>query len=649
MTTPIRRGQESTPATRLRMAIAGMSCADCERHVERALAGAGAQAATADYRRQEASFTVTGTPDVAALSAAVAAAGYQPGAVAAASAAGTPAATAGAGDEPIDYRLPVAGMTCADCEAHVGAALREAGAVEATASFRRGEARFTAPATIDPQAFVVAVATTPYRPGRAETLTGQPGPRSNGRGDGNRYDLAIVGSGGGAFAAAIKAIEHGARVVMVERGTLGGTCVNIGCVPSKTQLHAGQLLWQAGHHPFLDKGIPTQAGTVDLPTLVGRKDELVSRLRQEKYADLIDEYGWELVRGEAAFTDGQTVRVGDRAISADAFILATGARAALPPIPGLDGVDYLTSTALLDLKRRPEHLLVIGAGYIGLELGQLFRHLGSRVTLLQRGERLLREADPEIGAALREVLAGEGIEILLGATVLRAEQDGDTKRLVVRVDGVERTIAGDALLVATGRTPNTETLNLPAAGVAVGKRGEIVIDDHLRTSNPRVFAAGDVTLGPQYVYVAAHEGAVAAENALGGDRPVDLRAVPGITFTAPSYATVGLTEDGARRAGRTPKVSVLPVHAVPRALVNRDERGLFKLVADAQTDEILGVHILAEGAGDVIYAGVLAVRFHLTVRDLTETFGPYLTMSEGLKLAAQTFGRDVAKLSCCAA
>jgi mercuric reductase len=175
------------------------------------------------------------------------------------------------------------------------------------------------------------------------------------------------------------------------------------------------------------------------------------------------------------------------------------------------------------------------------------------------------------------------------------------------------------------------------------------VDEHLRTSNPRVFAAGDVTLGPQYVYVAAHEGSVAAENALGATRGVDLRAVPGVTFTTPSIATVGLTEEAARQAGHEPKVAILPLHAVPRAVVNRDERGLIKVVADTHTDQVLGVHIVAENAGEAIYAGVLAVRFRLTVKDLTDTFAPYLTMSEGLKLAAQTFDRDVSRLSCCAA
>jgi mercuric reductase len=466
-------------------------------------------------------------------------------------------------------------------------------------------------------------------------------------GSGDRYDLAIVGSGGGAFAGAIAATERGAKVVMIERGILGGTCVNIGCVPSKTQLRAGEFFRRAAHNQFV--GIKTRAESVDLATLVEQKDQLVATLRHEKYENLVGEYGWELVRGEARFDDNQRLRVDDRVISADACLLATGARPAVPPIPGLDTVDFLTSTSLLDLKSVPKHLIVIGAGYIGLELGQLFNDLGSRVTLVQRGERLLRSYDSEIAASIGSILRGQGINVMMGTTFVRAEQSGTTTRLVVRIGNVEQVLEGDALLVATGRTPNTEALNLAAGGVTVGTRGEVLVDDHLRTSNARVFAAGDVTLGSQYVYVAAYEGALAAENALGGDRVVDLRAVPGVIFSTPSIATVGLTEEAARRAGHDVKATTLPLDAVPRALVNREPNGLFKVVADIHTDEVLGVHVVAENAGEVIYAGVLAVKFHLTVRDLADTFAPYLTMSEGLKLAAQSFTRDPAKLSCCSA
>lgn len=625
------------------MQIDGMTCPSCEHHVDAALRTAGARDVEVDFRRGEALITVEPSARTAELRAAVAQAGYGPGAL-------EPVDTRTVeGDQTTDYRMPVASMTCADCERHVVDALNEAGASRAEANFRRGEARFQAPASIDPTRFTAALANTPYQPGTPEPAMAEAvPPRRKGRASDSRwYDVAIVGSGGGAFAAAIAATERGARVVMIERGTLGGTCVNIGCVPSKTQLRAGELFWRAAHHGF--HGISTQAQTVDLAALVDQKDQLVQSLRAEKYADLIDEYGWELVHGDARFEDEQTLRVGDRALRADGFVLATGARPAVPPIPGLSNVEYLTSTSLLDLKRLPEHLIVIGAGYVGLELGQLFRHLGSHVTLTQRGPRLLGGYDQEISETMTNVLGGHGIDIVTGAAFLRVEQVGNTKRVILRQGGTERTLEGDALLVATGRAPNTEALNLPAAGIDVGQQGEIVVDDHLRTGNPRIFAAGDVTLGPQYVYVAAYEGALAAENAFGGDRRLDLRAVPGVTFTTPSIATVGLTEEAAWQAGHAVKSATLPLYAVPRALVNRDTHGLFKVVADASTDEVLGVHIVAENAGDVIYAGVLAVKFHVTVRDLVDTFAPYLTMSEGLKLAAQSFSRDPAKLSCCAA
>jgi mercuric reductase len=461
------------------------------------------------------------------------------------------------------------------------------------------------------------------------------------------YDLAVVGSGGGAFAAAIRATELGARVVMVERGTVGGTCVNVGCVPSKTLLRGSELYHHAGHNPFA--GLETRAGAVDLGALVAQKSELVAELRQEKYLDLAEEYGWELVRGEARFEDARSLRVGGRTIRAAKVLLATGARPAVPAIPGLDGVSYLTSTSALELTRLPERLVVVGAGYVALELGALFRRLGSRVTLLQRGERVLGEYDPEVADAARSAFEADGLLFLPGVRYERVEKAAAGVAVHVTVGGAARAVEGDALLVAAGRTPNTEALALERGGVELGKHGEVLVDDRMRTSNPDVYAAGDVTLGPQFVYVAAHQGMVAAENALGGDRAVDLRAVPAVTFTNPAVATVGLTEARARAAGHRVKASVLSASAVPRAIVNHDEHGVFKIVADAESDHVLGVHVVAENAGDVIHAGVLAVKFGLTVRDLAETLAPYLTMAEGLRLAAQTFGRDVAKLSCCAA
>ncbi len=545
-------------------------------------------------------------------------------------------------------RMSVEGMTCGRCEVAVGRALEGAGALRAEADFRRGEAVFDLPTEVDVEALGRAVREAGYEPGTVERIGRESELVRKGEGDYD-YDLAIVGSGGGAFAAAIRALGLGARVVMVERGTIGGTCVNVGCVPSKTLLKAAETYHRAGHHPF--EGIETKAGAVDYGALVAQKDGLVSDLRQEKYADLVDEYGWEFVEGEASFEDEETLRVGERTIRAGAYVVATGTRPAVPEIPGLEEVGYLTSTTSMEQDRLPGSVLVIGAGYVGLEQGQLLSRLGSRVTVMQRGTRLLPNQEPEVSEAVREGLEREGIGVLTGVRVERAEkaQDGK-KRLYLTVGGEERVLEGEEILVAAGRRPNVEELGLDRAGVELDERGAVRVDEGLGTTNPRVWAVGDVTLGPQYVYVAAHEGAMAVDNALSGEgKTLDFGALPGVMFTDPQVATVGLTEARARAEGRDVEASVLPLSAVPRALVNRDTLGVVKLVAEKGTGRLLGAHVAAENAGEVIYAATLAVRFGLTVSDLADGFAPYLTMSEGLKLAAQTFRRDVSKLSCCAA
>lgn len=545
-------------------------------------------------------------------------------------------------------RMSVAGMTCGHCEARVCRALEGAGALEAEADFRRGEAVFDPPEGAYAETLRESVRQAGYEPGPVEWI-GREAERAWADGGGYEYDLAVIGSGGGAFAAAIRAVDSGARVVMIERGTIGGTCVNVGCVPSKTLLRAAETNHRAGHHPF--GGAETKAEAVDYGALVAQKDGLVEDLRNEKYADLVDEYGWEMIRGEASFVDGETLRVGERTVRAGAYIVATGARPSVPEVPGLEEVGYLTSTTNMELGEVPGSMLVIGAGYVGLEQGQLMSRIGSRVTVMQRGPRLLAEGEPEVSEAMREGLEREGIEVLTGVRIERAEgtEDG-RKRLHLTVDGENRVLEGDEILVAAGRVPNVEELGLGRAGVELDERGAVRVDEGLATTNPKVWAVGDVTLGPQYVYVAAHEGAMAADNALSGEgKTLDFGALPGVMFTDPQAATVGLTEARARAAGWGVETSVLPLSAVPRALVNRDTLGVIKLVAEAGTGRLLGAHVVAENAGDVIYAATLAVRFRLTVSDLADGFAPYLTMSEGLKLAAQTFGRDVSKLSCCAA
>lgn len=542
------------------------------------------------------------------------------------------------------YRIQIEGMTCTGCEEHVAVALENIGAKNIQANFSRSEAVFELPDDKEIETAKRAINEAKYRPGEIEEVLSQKNVVLGNEGD---YDLLIIGSGGSAFSAAIKAIGYGAKVGMIERGTVGGTCVNIGCVPSKTLLRAGEINHLAKSNPFV--GLQTFAGEVELAPLIKQKNELVSELRNQKYVSLIDEYGFDLIEGEAKFIDESTVEVNGRKLSAKRFLIATGASPSIPPIAGLEEVDYLTSTTLLELKKVPKRLTVIGSGYIGMELGQLFHHLGSEVTLMQRSERLLKEYDPEISEAVERALIEQGINLIKGATFERVEQEGEIKKVYVSVEGKRKIIESEQLLVATGRKPNTDSLNLSVAGVEVGNRKEIKINDYAQTSNEKIYSAGDVTLGPQFVYVAAYEGGIVADNAIGGlNKKLDLSVVPGVTFTNPSIATVGLTEEQAKEKGYDIKTSVLPLDAVPRAIVNRETTGVFKIVADAKTLKILGVHVVSENAGDVIYAGTLAVKFGLTVEDLKESLAPYLTMAEGLKLASLTFDKDVSKLSCCA-
>lgn len=542
--------------------------------------------------------------------------------------------------------LNVAGMTCDSCERHIASALSGAGAIDASADFRRGAARFAWPEGVSEADLRAAVTDAGYTPGTL-TVEAPPTPVGSGRGDVD-YDLLVLGAGSAAFAAAIKGTEAGYRVALVEAGTLGGTCVNVGCVPSKALLRAGETYWSAGHHPFT--GITTTAGGVDLAGVVAGKDELVSALRQEKYADLVEAYGFEVISGRAGFVDPATVEVDGRRIRAGAVLIATGAEPTAPPIPGLAEAGYMTSTTALDLKELPARLAVIGANAIGLELGQFLLHLGSAVTFLDVAERIAPFEEPEASAAITEVLRGQGATVYAPATIVAVERTDDTRRIRALVDGADVVIEAEEILVATGRRPNTTGLGLEAAGIAVDARGAVVVDDQLRTTNPSVWAAGDVTAAPQFVYVSAYEGALAADNALlAAGRRVDFTGLPRVTFTSPAIASAGLTEAQAVAAGYDVKTSVLSASAVPRALVNRDTVGVIKLVADNATDRLLGATVVGEGAGDVIQSAVLAIRYAITTTELAATFHPYLTMVEGLKLAAQTFTRDVSRLSCCAA
>jgi mercuric reductase len=464
---------------------------------------------------------------------------------------------------------------------------------------------------------------------------------------GDRYDLVVIGAGSAAFAAAIRATSLGARVALIERGTVGGTCVNVGCIPSKHLLAASDVYRTAGNHPF--EGVYTRQTGVEFDALLAKKTEVVEELRQEKYVDLAERYGFEIIHGHARFSGPDRLDVDGQEVAATHSAIATGSAPWTPPIDGLGGSGYLTSTTAMELRTLPESLVVIGGNYIGLELGQVFANLGSKVTIVEAFDRIAPFEEPEISGVMTQILEEQGIRVVTSATATRGEA-GPPKAVVAEAGGAELRLSGAEVLVATGRRPVLDGLDLEKAGVELDDRDGLVLDETLRTTNPNVYAAGDVTGAPQFVYVAAAQGTLVADNAVGGaSRKMDYTALPRVAFTSPNIAAVGLTDEQAVAAGYGCECRVVELRHIPRARVNLDTRGLFKIVAESKTGRVLGIHALAGNAGDAILAGVYAVKFGLTVDDLANTWAPYLTMAEGIRLTAQSFSTDVEMLSCCAA
>ena len=454
------------------------------------------------------------------------------------------------------------------------------------------------------------------------------------------WDLVVIGTGGAAMAAGIEARSRGKQVLLVDHGPVGGTCLNIGCVPSKNLLAAaGQRHRAASNTSF--PMVPTSAGDVDVPALMAQKQDLIDSLRQAKYVGVADAHGFPIRRGHARFTGPETLEVDGEPLVGAAYVIATGAAPHVPDLPGLHQVEWLTSTTAMDLQSLPESMVVLGGGYVGLEQAQLWAHLGVAVTLVGR---FAPHAEPEIAQVLRGVFADDGIAVVeeRGTAVERAT---DGRVLVRTAGGLE--VTGERLLVATGRFADTGDLDLGAAGVQTDERGFVTVDDRQRTSNPRVFAAGDVSGASQYVYVAAQTGKAAAANALGGDDRVDYTGLPGVTFTTPQIGSAGLTEEQALAAGHDCDCRVLGAQDIPRALANRDTRGALKLVADSGTGKVLGVHAALDGAGDVMLAATYAIKLGMTVDDVADTWAPYLTMSEALRICAGLFRSDK-PTSCCA-
>ncbi|WP_299163957.1 mercury(II) reductase [Accumulibacter sp.] len=557
--------------------------------------------------------------------------------------------------------LKITGMTCDSCATHVKEALEKVPGVQsADVSYTKGSAKLAVEAGISPDALTAAVAGLGYR----ATLADAPVPPVGGGllgkmrewlgsgdkagGDGGGLHIAVIGSGGAAMAAALKAVEQGAHVTLIERGTIGGTCVNVGCVPSKIMIRAAHIAHLRRESPF-DGGMPPTPPTILRERLLAQQQARVDELRHAKYEGILDDNpAISVLHGEARFKDAHSLTVqlnggGERVLAFDRCLIATGASPAVPPIPGLKDTPYWTSTEALVSDTIPERLAVIGSSVVALELAQAFARLGSKVTILARSTLFFRE-DPAIGEAITAAFRAEGIEVLEHTQASQVAHEGGEFVLTT----AHGELRADKLLVATGRSPNTRSLALDAAGVAFNLQGAIVIDVGMRTSTPDIYAAGDCTDQPQFVYVAAAAGTRAAINMTGGDAALNLAAMPAVVFTDPQVATVGYSEAEAQHDGIETDSRTLTLDNVPRALANFDTRGFIKLVIEEGSGRLIGVQAVAPEAGELIQTAVLAIRNRMTVQELADQLFPYLTMVEGLKLAAQTFNKDVKQLSCCA-
>jgi len=557
--------------------------------------------------------------------------------------------------------LKITGMTCDSCAVHVKEALEKVPGVQsANVSYTKGSAKLAVETGTSPDALTAAVAGLGYRATLADALVPPVGggllvkmrewlgSGDKAGDDGGGLHIAVIGSGGAAMAAALKAVEQGAHVTLIERGTIGGTCVNIGCVPSKIMIRAAHIAHLRRESPF-DGGMPPTPPTILRERLLAQQQARVDELRHAKYEGILDDNpAISVLHGEARFKDAHSLTVqlnggGERVLAFDRCLIATGASPAVPPIPGLKDTPYWTSTEALVSDTIPERLAVIGSSVVALELAQAFARLGSKVTILARSTLFFRE-DPAIGEAITAAFRAEGIEVLEHTQASQVAHEGGEFVLTT----AHGELRADKLLVATGRSPNTRSLALDAAGVALNLQGAIVIDVGMRTSTPDIYAAGDCTDQPQFVYVAAAAGTRAAINMTGGDAALNLAAMPAVVFTDPQVATVGYSEAEAQHDGIETDSRTLTLDNMPRALANFDTRGFIKLVVEEGSGRLIGVQAVAPEAGELIQTAALAIRNRMTVQELADQLFPYLTMVEGLKLAAQTFNKDVKQLSCCA-
>ncbi len=553
-------------------------------------------------------------------------------------------------------KLEISGMTCDHCATGIEKMLsKNEGVTEAKVSYESGscECSFDASKTNKEEIVNTINATKNYK---VKSIKKSKISGSNE----NKFDLIIIGGGSAAFSAAIKAESLGLTTLMVNAGLdFGGTCVNVGCVPSKTLIRAAETVYHATHSNF--SGVKPKGADIDFAQVIKDKKKLVANLQQKKYMDVVSDFKYlTMLHGWATFIDNKTIIVdGKDKYTAIKFIIATGATTNIPNIEGLNEVGYLTNVSLFDLEEKPESITIMGAGYIGLEIAMAYNRLGVKVRIIEFTDRVLRTQTPDISEALETQMRSEGIEILPNFRALKFEKlalsgaEGKGTKIIIHCkcpDGsTTQIIEKGKIVVATGTKPNTSKLGLENINLKLDKTGHVLVNEKMETNLTNIYAVGDAINTPAFVYTAAFEGKIAVENAFSGtENKADYSSLPWVVFTDPQIAGAGLDEAQAASQNIPFEVSKLALGNVPRALAAQDTRGFIKLIRNTETDKLIGARIVAPEGGELIQLLSMSIKYNITVKELAESFYPYLTMSEGIKLAAITFGKDVSKLSCCA-
>ena len=477
------------------------------------------------------------------------------------------------------------------------------------------------------------------------------------------YDLVILGGGAAAFAAITETDRQGFSTAIINTGLpLGGTCVNVGCVPSKHLLAMAETAYAPPHNSFDAVAYSDDEPSVDWAEALDEKDALVEQLRQENYADVAQHFETDVYEGRGQFVDDTTIAVVDgddqgARITGEKALVATGSSPWAPPIDGLHDLDYETSETILDRRELPESIVIIGGGYIALEWGQILHRVGVETTILQRSERVLSDMEGQLGREIQRNFTNEGITVVTGNEFERvrsapaaAAGTQTENRVVVEtsVGGTHREFSAKELFVATGVEPNSENIGLDSVGIEADERGAVMVNEYLQTSNPDVYAAGDVIGKPELETVAAKEGNHAVKNAFGNEGvTIDYDAVPAVVFTSPEVAAVGTTEREYMDEHGTCSCRTVQMADVSKSRAVNDTRGLLQVVKHHETDEIVGVHMVGPRAADMIPEATLAVKFGLTVDDIIDTIHPFPTFSEAFKHACQAFRRDTSMMSCC--